>query len=84
MRLLFPVLRPHHVWAPALHVIIVIIFPKPLPVLLSGNSTWNLLKSTMKPKTERFWWLLACKEAIFMTLKPSQDRDTLIEQSHLQ
>ena len=35
----------------------------------------------MKPKNERFWWLLACIEAVFMILKSSQDRDTLIEQS---
>ena len=70
-----------------MHVIIVVIFPKPLLVLLSGSFSWSLLfcigKNTMKPKNEQFWWLLARKEAIFMTLESSQDRDTLIEQSHL-
>ena len=81
MRVQFPVLRPHHVWAPTLHVIIV---PKPLPVLPSGNFLWSLLFCIAKKHNEtRFWWMLACKEAIFVTLKSSQDRDTVIEQSHL-
>ena len=76
MRVQFPVLRPHQVWAPALHVIKLFFQNHILCCFVEtshGAFYFALLKSTMKPKNERFWWLLNCTEAISMILKSSQD-----------